>query len=60
MVFLAKSTEVYGKGHDMSWSVKQQLLLKTLCRRAAGLEEEHCQALAWMKPPGKGWSLCCV
>lgn len=50
MVFLAKSTNVYGKGRDMSWPVKQQLFLKTWCRRATGLEVEHCQALAWMKP----------
>lgn len=42
----------------MSWPVKQQLFLKTSCRRAAGLEEERSQALAWMKPLGKGWSLC--
>lgn len=60
MVFLAKSTNIYGKGHDMSWPVNQQLFLKTSCRRAAGLEEERCQALAWMKPLGKGWSLCCL
>lgn len=57
VVFLAKNTSVYGKGHDMTWPVKQQLFLKTLCRRAAGLQENRCQALAWIKPLGKGRSL---
>lgn len=44
----------------MGWPVKQQLFLKTSCGRAAGLEEERCQALVWMKPLGKGWSLLSV
>lgn len=30
IVFLAKSTNVDGKGHDRSWPVKQQLFLMTL------------------------------
>lgn len=56
-VFLAKNTSVYGKGHGMTRAVKQQLFLKTSCRRAAGLQEKRCQALAWTNPLGKGWSL---
>lgn len=41
MVFLVKSRNVFGKGHDTSRPVKDQLFLKTSCRRADGQQEEH-------------------
>lgn len=44
----------------MSCPVEQQLFLKTPRRRADGVEGECCQALAWMEPLGKGWSLHCL
>lgn len=60
VVFLVKITSVFGKGHDTSWSVKEQLFLKTSWSQAAGEEKKTCQALVWMKPLGKSWCLCCL
>lgn len=58
---------IFSKDHKCIWEGSRHELLceraavsQDIMSQAAGEEEKTCQALVWMKPLGKRWSLGCL